>query len=150
MKQFDVFVLQICAGIETLAFLGPCCIDMQKTRHFYLLPVSHLAPSYPSAQLHSNLFSRLLHVAPFWHGDDAHSLMSVRKVRESTTCTAISCIYFETNVRSCIRKRYKAFLTTKIYALRSFSIYDQLLLFFSLKTIFVSPFCKDTPKKQYI
>ena len=92
MKQFDVFVLQICAGIATLAFFRPLLHRHANIRHFYL-PVSHLAPSYPAAQSHSNLFSRLLQAPPFWHGDDAHSLMSVRKVTESTTCTAISCIY---------------------------------------------------------
>ena len=43
--------------------------------HPYLL-VSHVVPYQPVAQLHVNWFRPSVHVAPFWQGSLAHSLVS--------------------------------------------------------------------------
>ena len=41
-----------------------------------IIPVSHELPVYPSSQIQLCPLTSSIHVAPCWHGDDEHSLMS--------------------------------------------------------------------------
>jgi hypothetical protein len=45
-----------------------------------LTSVAHVAPVQAAGQAHEKALERLLHVPPFWHGLDAHSLTSTQLV----------------------------------------------------------------------
>jgi len=61
----------------TRQIFGHTCALVIGTKSWFLnSPTSHLSPTYPGGQEHSNRAMRLVHVPLFWHGDERHSFTS--------------------------------------------------------------------------
>ena len=63
-------------GVYVITSRRACEINKQNKLHPL---VWHRTPVYPGTQLHEYMLTKSLHVAPFWQGVLAHSLMSVQQ-----------------------------------------------------------------------